>query len=117
MQKKRIQVSLFIDPVAAQIETAARVSADAIEIHTGRYANVTGRQKKIELERIREAAFFARSLGLKVHAGHGLDYQNVRAIAAIHEIEELNIGHSIVSRAIFVGMKQAVREMKHLLSS
>ncbi len=112
---KKIQVSLFIEPSAAQIEAAFHVKADIIEIHTGTYANAQGRKKHAELLRIRKAADEALRYGLKVHAGHGLDYQNVKPIARIPQIEELNIGHSIVSRALFVGMKQAVSEMKALI--
>ena len=111
-RQKKIQVSLFLDPVPEQIKTAHEVGADAVEIHTGSYANAGGARKKRELARIRDAARFAHGFGLKVHAGHGLDYDNVRAIVRIREIEEFNIGHSIVSRAVFVGIRQAVREMK-----
>ncbi len=113
--QKKIQVSLFINPDSRQIQTAWEVGADAVEIHTGTYANVSGKKREAEWRRIRLAAKRAKRLGLKVHAGHGLDYENVRSIAAIPEIEELNIGHSIVSRAVFVGMRQAVREMKNLM--
>ena len=111
LQKKKIKVSLFIDPDPRQIRLAARLKADAIEIHTGTYADAGRAVKKKELERIRQAAKLAASLGLKVHAGHGLDYENVRAVAKIPQIEELNIGYSIVSRAVFAGMRQSVKEM------
>lgn len=114
-KSRRIQVSLFVDPAAEQILAARALRADAIEIHTGAYANARGSKKKRELLRIKMAARLARLVGLKVHAGHGLDYENVRAVARIRGIEELNIGHSIVSRAIFVGIRKAVGEMKRLL--
>lgn len=115
LQKKKIQVSLFIDPDRRQIELAARLGAEAIEIHTGTYAEV--KSKTAELKRIREAAALAKRLGLKVHAGHGLDYENTPAIAAVPAIEELNIGFSIISRAVFVGLRQAVQEMRKLINS
>ncbi len=114
--RKKIEVSLFIEPSLKQIEAAFHVKADAIEIHTGTYVNAKGRKRRLELARVRKAADEAVRFGLKVHAGHGLDYQNAKAIARIPEIQELNIGHSIVSRAIFVGMKQAVSEMKELIT-
>lgn len=116
-RQKKIQVSLFIAPSPKQIKTAARAGADAIEIHTGSYANARGRKRAGELKKIREGAKLAESLGLRVHAGHGLDYENVRAICRIPQIQELNIGHSIVSRAVFTGMRQAVREMKRLINT
>lgn len=114
LQKKKIQVSLFVDPDIPQIKVASELGAEAIEIHTGTYADPV-RFQNAELKRIREAAAFAKRLGLKVHAGHGLDYENVKPVAAIPEISELNIGFSIVSRAVFVGMRHAVREMKQLM--
>lgn len=117
MHQKKIQVSLFLDPSSKQIEVAARAGADAIELHTGTYANSANIGRIRELQRIRKAARLARSLGLRVHAGHGLDYKNVRGIIRIPEIEELNIGFSIVSHAVFVGMRKAVAEMKQLLKT
>ncbi len=108
-----IRVSLFIDPDPETIETASVLGATAIELHTGEYANAGGAAP--ELERLRAAARLARAGGLAVHAGHGLNYENVQPVAAIEEIEELNIGHSIVSRAIFVGMARAVEEMGRLV--
>lgn len=107
-----IRVALFIDADPAQIEASARAGAPVIELHTGRYCEAQGAAAAAELERLRAGARLAASLGLEVHAGHGLHYQNVGAIAAIPEIVELNIGHSIVARAVFVGLEAAVREMK-----
>ena len=99
-----------------QIETAREVGAHGIEIHTGAYCNATGAARQRELDAIAEAAALARSLGLEVHGGHGLDYENVAPIARIPEIVELNIGHSIIARAVIVGISQAVAEMKLLLT-
>ncbi|MDP3920314.1 MAG: pyridoxine 5'-phosphate synthase [Candidatus Omnitrophota bacterium] len=111
-QEKGIEVSLFIDPVRRQIEAAHRLGVEAVELHTGTYANAKGERRKRELRRITHSAQLAHKLGLKVHAGHGLDYQNVRAIAFIPAVQELNIGHSIIGHSVFVGLKSAVREMK-----
>ena len=116
LQDRGIQVSLFIDPAQTQIETAKEVGADAIEIHTGAYCNVAMATRQRELAAIADAAALARRLGLEVHAGHGLDYGNVLPIAKIPEIVELNIGRSIIARAVIVGIEQAVREMKELLN-
>jgi pyridoxine 5-phosphate synthase len=110
-----VRVSLFIDPDVRQIEAAAAVRAPAIELHTGAYAGASGPQLAVELERLRSAARLASSLGLEVHAGHGLDYHNVQPVAAIREIVELNIGHAIVARAVFDGLPTALREMKQLM--
>ena len=110
-----IRVSLFIDPDASQIEAAQRAGAPVVELHTGAYAQAAGAARAIELERVRAAAKHADSLGLTVNAGHGLHYHNVQPIAAIREIVELNIGHSIVSRALFDGLSKAVRDMKELM--
>ena len=111
-----IEVSLFIDPQSAQIESAIRLGVPVIEIHTGRYAEAsTNDARRRELDIIIEAIAEARTGGLCVNAGHGLHYENVGAIAAIGELNELNIGHSIVSRALFIGLRQAVAEMKHLM--
>jgi pyridoxine 5-phosphate synthase len=116
LQARGIHVSLFIDPEEAQIRTAGEIGAHAIEIHTGAYCNATGTAREKELAAIVTAATTARSLGLEVHGGHGLNYANVLAIAKIPEIVELNIGHSLIARAVFVGIAQAVREMKELLN-
>jgi pyridoxine 5-phosphate synthase len=111
-----IRVSLFIDADRAQIEAAAHAGAPAIEIHTGHYADArTVAQQESELERVRVSVSAGLVRGLTVNAGHGLHYQNVRAIAAIPGISELNIGHAIVAHALFVGFEQAVREMKALM--
>ncbi len=107
-----IRVSLFVDPDMAQIEAAAAVGAPVIEIHTGAYADADGSEQAAELERIVAAARHAHATGLVVNAGHGLHYDNVAAIAAIHEIVELNIGHAIVCRAVFDGLAKAVSDMK-----
>jgi pyridoxine 5-phosphate synthase len=110
-----VRVSLFIDPDTAQIEAARRVGAPVIELHTGTYANASGKARAHELERVRAAAALGASLGLVVNAGHGLNYHNVEPIAAIREIVELNIGHAIIARAVFDGLPRAVREMKDLM--
>ena len=115
-QAKNIQVSLFVDPLDAQIQAAADVGTRVIELHTGRYASVfTNAQQTRQLQILQRAAVRGRRLGLGVAAGHGLDYTNVRALLRIEEIEEVNIGFSMVSRALFVGLAQAVRDMKALL--
>ena len=116
LQENGIHVSLFIDPAPAQIEAARATGAHGIEIHTGAYCNASGTAREQERRTIAEAASLARRLGLEVHGGHGLDYQNVLPIAAIPEIVELNIGHSIIARAVIVGIERAVREMKELLA-
>jgi pyridoxine 5-phosphate synthase len=110
-----IRVSLFIDPETAQIEAAKRCGAPVIELHTGTYAETAGGAQAREFERLRSAATLAASLGLTVNAGHGLHYHNVEPIAAIPEIVELNIGHSIVARALIDGLPKAVRDMKALM--
>jgi len=116
MNDAGIRVSIFLDPVAAQVREAKNVGAEAIEINTGRYAEADDRRRGAELGRIAEAAALARSLGLEVLAGHGLNYLNVVAIVGVPEIVELNIGHSIVARASLVGMERAVRDMVTVLS-
>ena len=112
---QRVRVSLFIDPDLAQIEAAARVGAPVVELHTGAYADTTGERQAQELQRLSAAALHAARLGLRVHAGHGLNYHNVKPVAAIREIAELNIGHAIVARAVTDGMAEAVRQMKRLM--
>ncbi len=107
-----IKVSLFVDPVIDRIDAAREVGADLIELHTGEYANARGeRDIRAQLEALRDAASHARSLGLGVNAGHGLNYLNIEPIRQIPEIEEVSIGHAIISHAVFVGLERAVREM------
>ena len=116
LQGRGIHVSLFIDPHPRQVDAAVSTKANAVEFHTGRYADAAddaGRER--ELQALIQAAELAHGHGLHVHMGHGLNYQNVQPVAAIRHVEELNIGHSIVSRAIFVGMERAVREMSELI--
>jgi len=115
LQQAGIRVALFIDPDLAQVEAAERARVPVIELHTGAYAQFTGGAQARELERLRQAARFAAGRGLEVHAGHGLNYANVAAVAAMTEIVELNIGHAIVARALFDGLSNAVREMKALM--
>ncbi|NPA10838.1 MAG: pyridoxine 5'-phosphate synthase, partial [Epsilonproteobacteria bacterium] len=139
LHKNDIEVSLFIDPDTQQIKKSAELKADMIELHTGRYANLflalytninhtpfkifenlnkqtLKKELEIELNLIKDAAVLAKDLGLEVAAGHGLNYQNVKDIASIKEISELNIGHSIIANAVFVGLKEAVAKMKKLIS-
>jgi len=112
-----IPVSLFIDPDAKQIRAAHKVNADFVELHTGRYANTRRRQETdTEYDALVQAAKLAQKLGLRVSAGHGLNYQNAQRLTQIPEIEEFNIGHSIIARAVFIGLERAVREMKALLT-
>ena len=112
LTKAGIEVSLFIDPVEAQIVKTREAGVNIVELHTGAYALArTKRQVLRELTTLKEMTAFARGLGMTVNAGHGLKYNNVQAIARITGITELNIGHSIVSRALFVGLETAVREM------
>jgi len=116
LKEKDILVSLFIDPLRRQVEMSHRVGADYIELHTGQYARS---KTKLEIKRsltdLIIAAKFATNLGLGVNAGHGLNYQNIQEIVKIREIEELNIGHSIISHAVFVGLEKAVKEMIGLI--
>lgn len=111
------EVSLFVDPDLEQIAAAAKVGAQFVELHTGAYAGAKKADRKRELARLRTAAIFAHDHGLRVNAGHGLDYDNVRAVAALPHVEELNIGFAIVARSVFVGVDAAVREMAELVSS
>lgn len=111
-----INVSLFVDPVPDQVKASRRTGVPFVEIHTGQYAEAqTEAERQVALLRIMEAARLGRDLGLRIAAGHGLNYQNVAAVAAIPEVEELNIGHSIVARAALVGLDRAVREMVGLI--
>lgn len=111
-----VRVSLFVDADPRQVEAAAEVGAPVIEIHTGRYADATGRAaRERELARIAEAVRLGLEAGLQVNAGHGLSYENVKPVAALEGIAELNIGHAIVARAVLTGLGEAVREMKRLM--
>ncbi|HMB70939.1 MAG TPA: pyridoxine 5'-phosphate synthase [bacterium] len=112
LREAGIRVSLFIDPDLKQVEQSLRLGADAVEVHTGRYADAeSGEARTEELGRIRDAAVLAAKIGLEPCAGHGLDYRNVGPVAAVPQLRELNIGHAIVSRAVLTGMAEAVREM------
>ena len=113
---KGIKVSLFISPDLDQVAAAKDAGADRVEIHTGAYADATVAVRAMELKKVADAGALARRVGLAVNAGHGLDYQNVGPIARIEGINELNIGFSVVARALFVGMETAVREMKTLVA-
>ncbi len=115
LQQRGIRVSLFIDPDFAQLDASAAAGAPVVELHTGAYAEGSGATAARELDRIRAAAERGRALGLTVHAGHGLNYQNVAPIAAIREIVELNIGHAIVAQSLFDGIAGAVGKMKALM--
>lgn len=111
-----IRVSLFIDPEPAQIDAARAAGAPVVELHTGRYADAPACARDDELDKIGAAAAYASGIGLHVNAGHGLNYENVQAVARLPHIRELNIGHSIVARAVFTGLPSAVREMKALIA-
>ncbi|MCX7097674.1 MAG: pyridoxine 5'-phosphate synthase [Methylococcales bacterium] len=111
-----VEVSLFIDPDFAQIDAAVAAGAPVVELHTGCYADADNSLRQAEeLARIRAAAHYAHSAGLQVNAGHGLNYYNVEAICAIPEIVELNIGHAIIAQALFLGLAQAVKDLKHIM--
>ena len=117
LHRAGIEVSLFIDPVAHQIQAASRVGADVVELHTGIFAEAkTIEERRRQFEILKNAAKLARELALNVHAGHGVDYENVLWLREIQEIEEFSIGHAIVARAVLVGMEQAVRDMVKLLN-
>ncbi len=118
VKKRGIAVSLFIDPVEPQIRASAGIGADMIEIHTGSYAEArTSTMRKRELAKVIRAALLGKELGLGVNAGHGLHYHNVRDIAVIPQIDELSIGHSIIARAIFVGLDRAIRDMIEVIKT
>ncbi len=118
LKESKIRVSLFIDADPRQLDAAASIGAPVVEIHTGHYADATNDQERErEFENILNAVAYGKSIGLQVNAGHGLDYHNVKRIADIKGITELNIGHSIISRAIFSGLRVAVSDMKLLLNS
>jgi pyridoxine 5-phosphate synthase len=112
-----IGVSLFINPDKSQIKASQKLRVEAVEFHTGQYADATSAETAArELDRLRQGALEAHAAGLRIHMGHGLNYLNVQAVAGLPHVEELNIGHSIVARAVMVGMERAVREMKQLIS-
>ncbi len=115
LAESNVTVSLFIDADKTQIDAAKECGAPVIELHTGHYADFTGEEKNNEFRRIESMATYAHSIGLQVNAGHGLTLENTKPIAQLPEIVELNIGHSIVARAVFVGLEKAVREMKDLM--
>ena len=116
LAERDIRVSLFIDPDPAQLDAAVDVGAPVVELHTGRYADSSGDEQATELQRVVTAARYGHDLGLVVNAGHGLHYQNVAKIAVIEQIVELNIGHAIISRAVFDGLSVAVGDMKLLMT-
>lgn len=116
LQENNVLVSLFIDPEIQQIKAARRIGATCVELHTGYYANAQGQARTEELAKLSDAALAAAKLGLRANAGHGLDYGNTAPVAAIAEIEELNIGHAIVSRAALMGIDNAVRDMVSLVA-
>lgn len=115
LRQAGIYVSLFLDPDPEQLAAAADLGAEAVELHTGQYALAKGREQAAELAKLAAAGERIRSLGMALHAGHGLNYHNVGPVAQIAGMHELNIGHAIISRAIFTGLERAVREMKALL--
>ena len=116
LKSLNIKVSAFIDPVNEQINSSGEIGFDFIELHTGKYSDLKGQEQYVELQKIIESTYYANDIGLVVNAGHGLNYHNVEKIASINNMNELNIGHSIVSRALAVGLERAVREMKTLIS-
>lgn len=115
LKSQGIRVSLFVDPDRRQLDAAVEAGAPVVELHTGAYAEANGRERAAELHRLQDAARHAATLGLTVHAGHGLHYHNVQPVAALRDIVELNIGHAIIARAVFHGLAAAVSEMKHLM--
>jgi pyridoxine 5-phosphate synthase len=117
LQGAGIRVSLFIDPDPHQLRAAVAAGAPVIELHTGTYADATGEEQQRELQRLHEACLLGHELGLQINAGHGLHLENVQAVSRLPHMTELNIGHSIIARAIFVGLDEAVREMKQAMQS
>ncbi len=116
LKQAGIKIAFFIEPDHAQIDTAKEIGSDAIEIHTGHYAQLNGEPQKAELAKIITAAAHAKNIGLNCHAGHGLTYDNVTLIAAIKDIEELNIGHFIISEAIFLSLATAIQKMRTIIN-
>jgi pyridoxine 5-phosphate synthase len=117
LAKAGCRVSLFVDPEVKQLEASRRVGAAVVELHTGAYAHADGAARQAELLRLRDAARATTALGLECHAGHGLTYENVSAVAALPEVMELNIGHFLMGEAMFVGIEAAIREMRRLMNS
>jgi len=115
LKEANIRVSLFIEPEPRQIEAAIRLGAPVVEFHTGRYAEITGAEREAELRRIADAAALAAKNGIEPHAGHGLTFDNVVAIAAIPQLAELNIGHFLIGEAIFSGLDGSIRQMRALM--
>ncbi len=113
--EKNIMVSMFVAPDENQIKASRETEADFVELHTGEYANAIGSEAEVQLARLKTAAKFAAGLGLKINAGHGLNYRNLKPVAMIKEIEELSIGHALISHAIFVGLDRAVKELMQIL--
>jgi len=116
-KNSNIEVSAFIDPIGDQINYSNQIGFNFVELHTGKYAELSGSEQYKELQRIIESTHLANDLGLVVNAGHGLNYNNVKKIASINNMNELNIGHSIVARALAIGLEKSVREMKSLITS
>ena len=110
-----IRVSMFIEPDRRQLDASKALGAPVVELHAGAYAHASGAAREAELEKIRVAAAYGESLGLEVHAGHGLTYDNVKAIAAIPQIRELNIGHFLIGEAVFIGLDESIRTMRRLM--
>lgn len=117
MRERGIRVSMFIDPEEAQVDASLECGADAVELHTGAYANAEGPAQKKELERLRRCADYVNATGLALHAGHGLTAQNLGPIAALPRLREVNIGHDLIARAIFVGLPAAIKEILHVLGN
>jgi pyridoxine 5-phosphate synthase len=112
----RIRVSMFIEPDRRQLDASRALGAPVVELHTGAYANSSGAERDRFFEKIREAAAYGESIGLEIHAGHGLTYENVKPIAAIPQIRELNIGHFLIGEAMFIGLEASIREMRRLMN-
>ena len=115
IQSAGIPISLFVDPIFSQLEASSNISVRWVELHTGTYALSSWKNQALEFSKIKEGVIKARNLGLRVNAGHGLTYQNVEPIASIQGVEELNIGHTIISRALAIGIQEAVKEMKEII--
>jgi pyridoxine 5-phosphate synthase len=110
-----IRVSMFVEPDRKQLDASKSLGAPVVELHTGAYSNATGAEQQRLLEKVRAAAAYGASIGLEIHAGHGLTYENVQPVAAIPEIRELNIGHYLIGEAIFVGLEVSIRRMQTLM--